>query len=72
MEQITIEDIITNNCINRDNVVIDEEKINKALHGKNIMVTGAAGSIGSEICRQVLHYKPRKTNTFRPSRVTFI
>lgn len=50
----TIEEILE-----RETVVEHEEEIREALRGKRIMVTGAGGSIGSEIVRQVLGFNPR-------------
>lgn len=50
----TIEEILE-----RESVVEHEEEIREALRGKRIMVTGAGGSIGSEIVRQVLGFTPR-------------
>ncbi len=55
-----IEDIKIEDLLGREPIVLDKENVKEGLHGKVIMVTGAAGSIGSEICRQVLHYKPKK------------
>ena len=55
-----IEDIKIEDLLGREPIVLGKENIIEGLKGKVIMVTGAAGSIGSEICRQVLHYKPRK------------
>jgi FlaA1/EpsC-like NDP-sugar epimerase len=55
IEEIKIEDLL-----GREPIVLGKENITEGLHDKVIMVTGAAGSIGSEICRQVLHYKPKK------------
>ena len=46
--------------LERDQISLDNKNIRKELKGKTILVTGAAGSIGSEICRQVLHYDPKK------------
>ena len=54
-EEIKIEDLL-----GRDPIVLDKEHIANDLANKVIMVTGAAGSIGSEICRQLLHYKPKR------------
>jgi FlaA1/EpsC-like NDP-sugar epimerase len=39
---------------------IDLDSIRDALHGRDILVTGAGGSIGGELARQVLHYAPRR------------
>ena len=55
IEEIKIEDLL-----GRDPIVLDKEHIANDLANKVIMVTGAAGSIGSEICRQLLHYKPKR------------
>ena len=49
----TIEEILE-----RENVVEHEEEIRDALRGKRIVITGAGGSIGSEIVRQVLGFAP--------------
>ena len=54
------EDIKIEDLLGREPIVLGKENITEGLKGKVIMVTGAAGSIGSEICRQVLHYKPKK------------
>ena len=55
-----IEDIKVEDLLGREPIVLGKENITEGLNGKVILVTGAAGSIGSEICRQVLHYKPKK------------
>ena len=44
----------------REPVRIDLESVSKSLSGKVVMVTGAAGSIGSELCRQIMSYGPSK------------
>lgn len=54
------EDIKIEDLLGREPIVLGKENVTKGLNDKVIMVTGAAGSIGSEICRQVLHYKPKK------------
>jgi FlaA1/EpsC-like NDP-sugar epimerase len=46
--------------LKRKPIVLDTKSISSKLDGKSILVTGAAGSIGSEIVRQVLHFNPRK------------
>ena len=55
-----IENIKVEDLLGREPIVLGKENITEGLNGNVIMVTGAAGSIGSEICRQVLHYKPKK------------
>ncbi len=44
--------------LGRDPIKIENEKVFHELTNKVILITGAAGSIGSEIVRQVIHYKP--------------
>ncbi|UCC96172.1 MAG: polysaccharide biosynthesis protein, partial [Candidatus Omnitrophota bacterium] len=44
--------------LGREVVHIDEKEIREYLKEKRILVTGAGGSIGSEICRQVVKYNP--------------
>ena len=46
--------------LERKPIVLDMKSISSQLRGKTIMVTGAAGSIGSEIVRQVMNFSPRK------------
>ncbi|MCP3739692.1 polysaccharide biosynthesis protein [Rossellomorea sp. BNER] len=53
--EVQVEDLL-----GRDPVELDIESISKKLTGKTILVTGAGGSIGSEICRQVSKFKPKK------------
>ena len=42
----------------RDEIKIDMESVGKELTGKRVLITGAAGSIGSEMVRQVAVFKP--------------
>lgn len=53
-------DVNINDLLRRDPVELDTDAISKMLHGKRVMVTGAGGSIGSEICRQILKSNPKK------------
>jgi len=55
-----IEDIKIEDLLQRESIKLNNENIVRDITDKIILVTGAAGSIGSEICRQVLHYKPKK------------
>lgn len=55
MQDVRIEDLL-----GRDEVQLDMEAIANKLTGKTIMITGAGGSIGSEICRQVNRFTPKK------------
>ncbi|MFY2157805.1 polysaccharide biosynthesis protein [Cytobacillus firmus] len=53
-------DVQVEDLLGRDPVELDINSISKKLTGKTILVTGAGGSIGSEICRQVCKFKPKK------------
>jgi len=53
-------DVQVEDLLGRDPVELDTQTISEKLTGKNILVTGAGGSIGSEICRQVSKFKPKK------------
>ena len=55
LRPLQIEDLL-----NRDPVKLDMVTFGKYLEGKTVLVTGAGGSIGSEICRQVMHHHPRQ------------
>ena len=57
--RVPIRDIEINDLLGRDPVTLDTENIGKLLEGRRVMVTGAGGSIGSEICRQILRYNPQ-------------
>ncbi len=54
----TLKDINIEDLLEREVIRIDNDKIHFELKGKKILVTGAAGSIGSELVRQLLKYKP--------------
>lgn len=55
MQDVKIEDLL-----GRDEVKLDLQAIAKRLTNKTILVTGAGGSIGSEICRQVCEFRPKR------------
>jgi FlaA1/EpsC-like NDP-sugar epimerase len=46
-------------CLEREQIKLYNEILFKQLNNKTVLVTGAAGSIGSEIVRQLLQYKPK-------------
>ena len=54
IREVKIEDLLS-----RDMISLDNEKVRDSLNDKVILVTGAAGSIGSELCRQIVHYSPK-------------
>jgi len=51
-------DIDLHDLIGRDPVRIDSPEVERLLKGRVIMVTGAGGSIGSELCRQIMRFEP--------------
>jgi FlaA1/EpsC-like NDP-sugar epimerase len=53
-----IKDLKIEDLLQRKPIKIDNARISEDLHGKRVLITGAAGSIGSEIVNQVLSYKP--------------
>jgi len=55
IQQVKLEDLLQ-----REPIKLDEKVIQKGIYNKKILVTGAAGSIGSEIARQIMRYKPQK------------
>ena len=54
LREVNIEDLL-----GRDSVAPDNQLLNKNVKDKVVMVTGAGGSIGSELCRQVARHKPK-------------
>lgn len=53
LKEVSIEDLLP-----RDEISIDMESVGSMLHGKRILITGSAGSIGSEMVRQIAKYNP--------------
>lgn len=55
-----IQDVKIEDLLGREPISLSNKNVSRELKDKVVLVTGAAGSIGSEICRQVLHYSPKK------------
>ena len=55
LKNINIEDLLE-----RSTIKLDSKKLNEQINSKKILVTGAAGSIGSEIARQILKFSPSR------------
>jgi len=62
LRRIKIEDLL-----GRKSVKLDEEPLSNFIGGACVLITGAGGSIGSELCRQVMKYKPVKLVLFEQS-----
>lgn len=54
-----IREISVENLLGREPVHLEHDRIRDSIAGRSVLVTGAAGSIGSELCRQLLPFKPR-------------
>lgn len=46
--------------LEREEIVLEQDKLSDYFDGKTILITGAGGSIGSEICRQIAHFSPKR------------
>ena len=55
-----IQDIKIEDLLGRKPIILGKSNVIREINEKVVLVTGAAGSIGSEICRQVMHYNPSK------------
>jgi len=55
IRSVQIEDLL-----GRQPVRLDRTEVAESLRGRSVMVTGAGGSIGSELCRQIAHYRPAR------------
>ncbi|MGS0758299.1 polysaccharide biosynthesis protein, partial [Roseateles sp. GG27B] len=55
-----LRDIEPEDLLGREPVQLDEAGISDCLNDKVVLITGAGGSIGSELCRQVARYGPRQ------------
>ncbi|MFO7875219.1 MAG: nucleoside-diphosphate sugar epimerase/dehydratase [Desulfovermiculus sp.] len=60
----SIRDVAYQDLLGRESVRLDQEKIGVYLRGQCVLVTGAGGSIGSELCRQICQYRPERLVLF--------
>lgn len=54
-----IKDVKIEDVLGRESITLDSTSIRQEIQGRTVLVTGAAGSIGSELCRQIAHFNPR-------------
>ncbi len=54
----TVREVAYRDLIGRETVKLDEKLIDSCLRGQRVLVTGAGGSIGSELCRQICRFRP--------------
>jgi FlaA1/EpsC-like NDP-sugar epimerase len=57
---LSIRDVEPQDLLGRREILVDEEACSGLLQGRVILVTGASGSIGSELCRQILRFGPQR------------
>ena len=59
-----LRNVSVNDLLGREPVHIDETAIRETIAGRTVMVTGGCGSIGSELCRQLVRFRPGKLVIF--------
>jgi FlaA1/EpsC-like NDP-sugar epimerase len=59
-----VHDISVTDILGRDPVELNLEPVQRAVQGRSVLVTGAAGSIGSELCRQIAELEPQRLVAF--------
>jgi FlaA1/EpsC-like NDP-sugar epimerase len=55
-----IRDVAYCDLLDRETIQVEEERIGGYLENASVLVTGAGGSIGSELCRQICHFRPTR------------
>ena len=58
LENVKLQEVSVEDLLPRAEIAIDMDSVRQELKGKRVMITGAAGSIGSELVRQVASYQP--------------
>jgi FlaA1/EpsC-like NDP-sugar epimerase len=64
-----LKDVDVEDLLGRDPVPPNPGLLTSSVSGRNVMITGAGGSIGSELCRQILHLEPSRLILFERSEV---
>lgn len=59
-----LRELNTADFLSRDEIQLNNAQISEYLHDKVVLVTGGGGSIGSELCRQIIRYRPRQLLIF--------
>jgi len=59
LEPGSIREVKIEDLLGRESIALDNMRVSEDIRGKIVLVTGAAGSIGSELSRQIIHYKPK-------------
>ena len=59
-----LRELNTADFLSRDEIQLNNAQISEYLHDKIVLVTGGGGSIGSELCRQIMRYSPRQLLIF--------
>ncbi len=57
-------DVKIEDLLNREEISLDDNEISSFIKGEVVLVTGGGGSIGSELCRQIVKYEPKQLIIF--------
>ncbi len=57
-------DVKVEDILNREEIILDDQEIETFIKGETVLVTGGGGSIGSELCRQIVEFEPKKLIIF--------